>query len=225
MADDKFGWNSGDITITPPTEDDSVSLYNENHADDGRFTSGGSSGGTSKDNAAKTGSTKDRARKAEARVTHAEDQEHAARKDMMRLQENVGPAAPERKAAETRHAEAERNLLQAHGENVAAAKAALHEAQQANPQGSVDHTTPKSVSSPAASHNVPLPKNPKRLNIDQAESALGQMGYKLGKSNFDAKLLKTTYEVTHPDGKSEHMTTDALKKLIYSRAAGGKGGK
>lgn len=68
-------------------------------------------------------------------------------------------------------------------------------------------------------HSIELPKDPKRLTIPQAGEALTEMGYKLGKPDYDLKTKKTSYEVTTPGGKTKKMTTDELKTLVYDSAS------
>lgn len=65
----------------------------------------------------------------------------------------------------------------------------------------------------AKKHNIKLPTSKKRLSIDQAKSALDQMGFKLGDSNATPKGV--SYEITKPDGSKSWMHTDEIKKLVY----------
>ncbi len=67
-------------------------------------------------------------------------------------------------------------------------------------------------------HNVKLPAKQSKITIDQASTALKQMGYDLGKGKTDLKKMKTFYEVKHPDGTTTSMSTDQLKKLVYDGA-------
>lgn len=68
-------------------------------------------------------------------------------------------------------------------------------------------------------HNVKIPKNSKRLTIDQATSALKQMGYKRGKGTYDFETKMTLYVVKHPNGKTSTMTSKAIADIVY-RGAG-----
>lgn len=67
-----------------------------------------------------------------------------------------------------------------------------------------------------------LPKNPKKVTIDQATAALKDAGYELGTSKFDLKTQTTTYELTHPDGSKSKATADEVKKLAYEGTAPAK---
>lgn len=70
-------------------------------------------------------------------------------------------------------------------------------------------------------HSVKLPKDPRKINIDQATSALKQMGYEhhFSTGAVDKASGKYSYEVTKPGGTRERMTTDAIKKLVYGAVA------
>jgi capsid protein len=70
---------------------------------------------------------------------------------------------------------------------------------------------------PSKSHTIALPKNPKRLTIDQADQAMAQMGYKVGGSHYDAQK-GTSYTLTTPDGRSKTMSADEIKKMVYAGA-------
>ena len=61
--------------------------------------------------------------------------------------------------------------------------------------------------------NISLPKNKKRLTIQQAEHALSQKGYKLGDSSFKGGV--TSWTITK-GGKSETITAKQLRKKVYS---------
>jgi hypothetical protein len=65
-----------------------------------------------------------------------------------------------------------------------------------------------------AAHNIALPKN-RKLSIDQASSALGQMGYTLGRSHYDAKTKTMAYEITHPNGSKSRASIDEVKEIVY----------
>lgn len=60
-----------------------------------------------------------------------------------------------------------------------------------------------------------LPKNPKKLTIQQAHAALNKMGYTLGKSSYDPATRTQLYSMKFPSGKKGYLSTDEIKKLIY----------
>jgi hypothetical protein len=64
-------------------------------------------------------------------------------------------------------------------------------------------------------HGVKLPPNQTKLTISTADKALKEMGFKLGRGNTDLKKKETSYEVTKPDGTTQKMSTDEIKKLVY----------
>jgi len=64
-------------------------------------------------------------------------------------------------------------------------------------------------------HGVKLPPNKTKLSISTADKALQEMGFKLGRGNTDLKKKETSYEVTKPDGTTQKMSTDEIKKLVY----------
>lgn len=78
----------------------------------------------------------------------------------------------------------------------------------------------KGSASGAAKHDVKLPKNPKKMTIQQGEAALSQMGMKLGMlpTKLHEGKFMTSYEVTHPGGDKKTYSADALRKFIYSKA-------
>jgi hypothetical protein len=67
-------------------------------------------------------------------------------------------------------------------------------------------------------HSVKLPPNKTKLSISTADKALQEMGFKLGRGNTDLKKKETSYEVTKPDGTTQKMSTDEIKKLVYDAA-------
>ena|SRR5215471_3451021 len=76
-------------------------------------------------------------------------------------------------------------------------------------------------------HNVQLPANKKKLNIDTAQAALKKMGYSIQKmATFDPKV-GTSYKVKTPNGKVVAMPASKIRDLIYARqhpaARGGHG--
>lgn len=70
-------------------------------------------------------------------------------------------------------------------------------------------------------HNVKLPKDPRRLNIDQANAALEQMGYKETGSRFDLKTQTSYITLRFPDGQTKEVTAKDVKKLVYGKKPGG----
>jgi capsid protein len=71
-------------------------------------------------------------------------------------------------------------------------------------------------------HNIKLPKDKKRLTIDQANSALKGMGITPGKIetklNPQTKKFETSQEVTMPDGTKVKKTSLEVTKLVYEGA-------
>jgi hypothetical protein len=72
---------------------------------------------------------------------------------------------------------------------------------------------------PEKKHNIALPKNPKRLNTDEADAALKQMGYSTSDTQWipdekgefvGTKLLK------YPDGKTERVNIKDIVSLVYA---------
>jgi HK97 family phage prohead protease len=76
---------------------------------------------------------------------------------------------------------------------------------------------PGGLQNPASKHDVSLPKNKSKINIDQADAALKQMGYTLGKgeSKVVGKGRVMTYKVTDKTGHTATVTVDELKDLVY----------
>lgn len=68
------------------------------------------------------------------------------------------------------------------------------------------------------SQKVKLPKDPRKVSIQQAGRALDRMGYKLKGGKYDIKTRKAKYHVVLPDGSSSVMDTDTIKSLIYGGA-------
>jgi len=66
------------------------------------------------------------------------------------------------------------------------------------------------------SHDVPLPKNPKKLNMDTAARALNQMGFEMKPAGFNIQSRQAEYELTGPDGKVERKTSQEIKDLVYA---------
>ncbi len=75
-------------------------------------------------------------------------------------------------------------------------------------------------------HGVALPKNPKKLNIAEAHTALKEMGYQVGGERYDLKAKTSLTDLAHPDGTTSTVTSDQVKSIVYGgkRAAGAGGG-
>lgn len=67
---------------------------------------------------------------------------------------------------------------------------------------------------PSGRHNIRLPANARRLNIDEAAAALQQMGYRLGRLQYEPGR-GTAYDVTDNRGVMRRMTVDEIRKLVY----------
>ena len=77
---------------------------------------------------------------------------------------------------------------------------------------------PGGLQAPAAKHNVKIPKDKKRLTIDQSAAALKQLGYKVGPT-VTKKVGKgwvSMVTLTDSKGHSALATTDEVKDLVYS---------
>jgi hypothetical protein len=63
-----------------------------------------------------------------------------------------------------------------------------------------------------------LPKNRRRLTIDQATAALKGMGFRLDfdSHKFDLKTRVSSYVVWLPSGQTQVMAAKEIVKLIYS---------
>jgi hypothetical protein len=76
---------------------------------------------------------------------------------------------------------------------------------------------PGGLQAPAAKHNVKIPKDKKRLTIDQSTTALKQLGYKVGPT-VTKKVGKgwvTMTTITDSKGHSALATADEVKDLVY----------
>lgn len=72
---------------------------------------------------------------------------------------------------------------------------------------------------PKQKHDVKLPKTKGRLNIDESNAAMEQMGYKVGGSvtkNIPGKGYTTVYAVTDSSGKSASMTAKDMNDFVYA---------
>jgi len=65
-------------------------------------------------------------------------------------------------------------------------------------------------------HNVQLPKNPKKLNIDTAAEALAQMGFELKPLGFDMNAMEAQYQITDRNGNANTMGSTAMREMIYN---------
>jgi len=66
-------------------------------------------------------------------------------------------------------------------------------------------------------HTVKLPKNSRRLTIDQADAAMAQMGYRRLSSRFELKTLTSYSTVLTPTGETVEMSADEIKNLVYGK--------
>ena len=74
------------------------------------------------------------------------------------------------------------------------------------------------------SHDVKLPANPKRLTIDEADSALAQLGYKQQQAKGSekpagAKITDTYFKITDEDGNSAVVSKDEMYGLVYGTSS------
>ena len=82
----------------------------------------------------------------------------------------------------------------------------------------------KGGNSPATTtkHNVKLPAKPSKLTIDQASTALKQMGIQpsnpITKLNPVTKKFETFRDLKMPDGTTVRKTADEIKKMVYDGA-------
>jgi HK97 family phage portal protein len=71
---------------------------------------------------------------------------------------------------------------------------------------------------PSKPHNIQIPKDPKRLTIDQSDSAMKQMGYEVGGSVTQKEggswVSKTAY--SDSDGNVATLTANDVKKFVYA---------
>jgi hypothetical protein len=71
------------------------------------------------------------------------------------------------------------------------------------------------VGDPSGSHSVKLPKDPKKLTVDQAKSAMKELGYDVGESVYSPSEKTTKVAITDSSGKSTSITTDKMKEVVY----------
>jgi len=69
---------------------------------------------------------------------------------------------------------------------------------------------------PTGNHNVKLPKNPKKLNINTEFRALQQMGIQAQVGKYDMQNRQAQYKLTDSDGNSQTVSSSELKEIIYS---------
>lgn len=68
-------------------------------------------------------------------------------------------------------------------------------------------------------HSIGLPKNKKRMTIDQAGAALKEMGYELGKGDYDLHTRETKYLVTDGAGRKMWLNAQDLREMVYRTAS------
>lgn len=99
-----------------------------------------------------------------------------------------------------------------------AAKKAERAAKKASKSASGESVAKQAGLDPPGKHNVAIPKDKKRLTIDQATSALDGMGYKSEGLPYDLKNKTAMYRVTDRKGKTVDLNSDQVKALVYSGA-------
>jgi predicted amidophosphoribosyltransferase len=87
--------------------------------------------------------------------------------------------------------------------------------------GNHDQSTHGRGGGGGGTHDVKLPKNPKKLNIDTAAEALSQMGFEMGMLPYNISSMQAEYSLTDRDGNSTTVSAREAKDMIY--AAAGKG--
>lgn len=73
--------------------------------------------------------------------------------------------------------------------------------------------------SSSRTHNVSLPKDPKRATIQQIGEALIDMGYRLGKPAPWEPGKETRYSITDPDGKVSEKPAREIRDMVYASRA------
>jgi hypothetical protein len=75
---------------------------------------------------------------------------------------------------------------------------------------------PSGAAASLGTHDIKLPKDKRRMSIDQASSALKQMGGSLDKSSgkFDLGKKQQTYVVKTPSG-TKRMTSREIADVVY----------
>ena len=67
-------------------------------------------------------------------------------------------------------------------------------------------------------HSVPLPKNPKKLNMDTAARALREMGFEMKPAGFNMQSQQAEYTVTGSDGKTQRRSSREVRDMVYAGA-------
>ena len=70
----------------------------------------------------------------------------------------------------------------------------------------------------SSSHSVPLPKNPKKLNMDTAGRALREMGFEMKPAGFNMQSQQAEYHVTGPDGNTQRRSSREVRDMVYAGA-------
>ncbi len=66
-------------------------------------------------------------------------------------------------------------------------------------------------------HDIQLPKNPKRVSIDQADAALLQLGYsRASLPEVDLETKTMIWTVVDPSGQIQRLSSDEVSKVIYA---------
>ena len=73
----------------------------------------------------------------------------------------------------------------------------------------------KFVSKGGGDKSLELPKNPKKLTIQQAEAALQKQGLQLGMAPFDLKRKMSMFTITDADGNKRTITGDEVSEMIF----------
>lgn len=70
----------------------------------------------------------------------------------------------------------------------------------------------------SGSHSVSLPKNKKKLNIQDATAAFAEQGISLKLGDYDLANKTATYVLTDKSGKSQTVTSAKVKDFLYGTA-------
>lgn len=103
-------------------------------------------------------------------------------------------------------------------------------AKKAAPTSKRQKSKPTREWKPEKKHGIKLPANPRRLNIDEQQAALKQMGYSVSDTQSapgpDGRFV-TTELLRYPDGKTERVSVADLTALVYAgqSSPGGKAAK
>ena len=75
---------------------------------------------------------------------------------------------------------------------------------------------PKPSGGESKRHSVALPKDRKRMNVDQADEAMRQMGIKSERLQPSPKTgFRPMFKLTHPDGRESTASLDEVKETVY----------